>query len=42
MLTIKNLSKTYKVEKLIENDIETIYSFCAKAISYIIITVKQR
>ncbi|WP_280641599.1 hypothetical protein [Anaerococcus jeddahensis] len=28
MLTIKNLSKTYKVEKLTENDIETIYSLC--------------
>lgn len=28
MLTIKNMSKTYKVEKLTENDIETIYKLC--------------
>lgn len=28
MLTIKNMSKTYNVEKLTENDIETIYRLC--------------
>lgn len=28
MLTIKNMSKTYKVEKFTENDIETIYRLC--------------
>ncbi|WP_229028490.1 hypothetical protein [Anaerococcus vaginalis] len=28
MLIIKNMSKTYNVEKLTENDIETIYRLC--------------
>lgn len=28
MLEIKSLSKTYKVKKLTENDIETIYKLC--------------
>lgn len=28
MLTIKNMSKNYNVEKLTENDIETIYRLC--------------